>query len=407
MTGARKPTGEGPLAGIDILDLTAVLLGPMATGILADYGANVVKIEPLDGDMMRANGVSRHPDMGSIFLSVNRNKRSVALDLKSEGGREVLRRMLPSFDALVHNMRPAAMRRLGLDYDSVRALHPRIIYCEATGFGRAGLYADRPVLDDIIQAGSGICAIAKTSDGDAPDFVSTLLADKTAALALVNATLAALLARERTGEGQYVEVPMFETMTAFNLVEHMGGMTFEPQTQPPGYHRLLNGGRQPVKTKDGHMVILPYTEAHWRAFFGSTGQMELVQRYGIGNRETRNANVVKIYAELRKITETRTTAEWMEICEAHDVPASPIYALDALPDHPHARSVDLFQTMEHETEGTIRYVRPTMRFSATPAPAVRGAPVLGRDSRDVLEELGFGAAEIAALRESGVLGGAG
>lgn len=393
---------SGPLAGFRILDLTSVVLGPMATQILADYGADVVKIEALTGDLIRANGVSKHQGMSSIFLSLNRNKRSLALDLKSQEGRRLLSRMLPQFDALVHNMRPAAMKRLGLDYESVRAINPAIVYCEATGFGADGPYSGRPALDDIIQAASGLCAVTASIAGE-PCYVPSLIADKTAALALINAVLAALLSRERTGKGQHVEVPMLETLASFVLAEHMGGMTFDPPIAPAGYHRILSGGRQPVPTKDGHMAMLPYTETHWRAFFATCGREDIIDTYKINDRQQRNANVKKIYAELRKITPSKTTAEWMALCEELDVPASPIYRLDELKDHPHLRSVGLFETFDHPTEGRITLVRPPARFSETPARIRSGAPTVGQHSREVLAELGFAESEIAGLIADGLV----
>lgn len=246
----------GPLAGVRILDLTGVVFGPLATQILGDMGAEIIKVEGLAGDGMRANGVSQRRGMSSIFLAVNRNKRSIALDLKSEQGREVLRRMIPSFDIFVHNMRTQAIGRLGFGYDDVRALHPSMIYCAATGFGQDGPHRDRPAFDDIIQSACGLTALNGIGHA-APDYVPSLIADKTAGLALATAMLGALVCKDRTGVGQYVEVPMFETLTSFVLAEHLGGLTFDGSTQPAGYQRILTGGRRARPTASSRCCPTP------------------------------------------------------------------------------------------------------------------------------------------------------
>ncbi|MDR0478812.1 MAG: CoA transferase [Burkholderiaceae bacterium] len=391
-----KTGADGPLAGIRVIDLTAVVLGPMGTQVLADFGADVVKIEAPNGDMMRSNGVSRHPGMSSIYLALNRNKRSVVLDLKTEAGRGALGKLIAGADVLVHNMRVPAIERLGFGYSAVRALNPQIIYCAATGFGQDGPDRHKPVFDDIIQAACGLVAINQTGDDDHPAFIPSLLADKTTGLAVANAILAALLHRQRGGEGQYVEVPMLETMTAFVLTEHLGALMFPGDPGEPGYARLLRGGRQPVRTRDGWACLLPYTAKHWLAFFTMAGRADLFDKYGIGNRHTRNANIRQIYDEFRKITPTRTTAEWLDICAELDIPATPIYALEDLPTHPHLQAVGLFEQTEHPSEGTIRQVRPTAKFGQTPLRIRRPAPTLGEHTAEVLREIGLTPEQIAA-----------
>ncbi len=397
MQASQRPTrATGPLAGVRVLDMTSVVLGPLATQILGDYGADIVKVESPAGDMMRANGVSLHPGMSSIFLAINRNKRSLCLDLARPEGAAALRRLVPAFDVLVHNMRVEAIERLGFGYDAVRALNPRIVYCAATGFDEDGPDRGKPAFDDIIQAACGLASVASTGR-ERPDYVPTLVADKTTGMAVVNAVLAALFYRERSGRGQYIEVPMLETLTAFVLAEHLGGLTFEPAPAPAGYARLLAGGRRPAPTRDGYIGLLPYTAEQWLAFLKVADRSDLAETLGVADRQTRNKNIRALYGALAEITPARTTAEWMSICQELDIPATPITTLDDLPEHPQLKAVGLFQTMEHPSEGTIRTVRPTTKFADTPAEVRLPAPRLGEHSRAILGEGGFSDSEIAAL----------
>ncbi|MCP5267152.1 MAG: CoA transferase [Burkholderiaceae bacterium] len=395
----------GPLAGVRVLDLTSVVLGPVATQVLADFGADVIKIEGPQGDLMRRNGVSLHPKMSSIFLTLNRNKRSVCIDLKRPEGAAAMRRLVAGADVLVHNMRVQAIERLGFGYAEAAAMNPRIVYCVATGFGQDGPDRDRPAFDDIIQSASGMVDICSRGR-DAPDFVPSLIADKTTGMALANAVLAALFHRERSGQGQYVEVPMLETMAAFVLAEHLGGLTFRPA--PPdaandgaptraGYARLLEGGRRPYRTADGWIALLPYTDRHWQAFFEGARRPDLLAWMESADRSDRNVFVRALYAHLREIMPTRTSAEWLATCDALDVPATRIYGIDELPEHPHLKAVGFFQDAEHPTEGAIRQMRPPTRFSATPASIRSPAPRLGQHTAEVLREAGLGDAEITAL----------
>ncbi len=395
-SGDTKPA-NGPLVGFRVLDLTTVLLGPYATQILADYGADVIKVESLEGDPVRPNGSFRHPDKASLYLAVNRNKRAIAIDLKSTHGRELLWKLIEGADVLVHNLRPSSIVRLGFTYAEVARRNPRMIYCVSTGFGSNGPDRDKPAYDDIIQSGSGIASLNGQGRA-APDYVPTVMADKTAGLMLSQAIVTALLARERTGRGQCVEVPMLESLVSFIMVEHLGGLTFEPPVAPAGYTRLMAGGRQPAPTRDGHMTVLPYTGRHWNAFLTAAGRPDLIEKYEVNDPVRLYANVKTLYGELRQITKERTTAEWMEICEREDIPASPIYSLDELPEHPHLKAIGMFKTMEHPTEGTIRYVEPPVLFSDTPASVRTGAPSIGQHTDEILREAGFSDARIAELR---------
>ncbi|MCA0326303.1 MAG: CoA transferase [Proteobacteria bacterium] len=391
------PTPGAPLLdGIRVIDLTAVVLGPLATQQLADYGADVIKIEPPEGDMMRANGVSRHPGMSSIYLGLNRNKRSVALDLKTEAGRAALRRLLPTADVLVHNMRVPAVERLGFGYEAVRALHPGIVYCAATGFAQDGPHALKPAFDDIIQSASGLASLS-AQDAGGPTYLPSLIADKVSGLATAQAILAALVRRLRTGQGAYVEVPMLETMTAFTLAEHMGHMAFVGDEGPAGYARLLSGGRQVMPTSDGHISLLPYTPRHWAAFFEALERPDLNERYDTRSRASLNANIRALYAELLALGPSRSTAEWMALCERLDIPATPVYGLSDLPRHPHLAAVGLFETSEHPTEGPLRQVRPTTLVDGAAPPITRHAPSVGEHTAEVLRAEGFTDQEIAAL----------
>lgn len=399
-SGAAQATG--PLAGFRVIDMTAVVLGPLATQTLGDFGADVIKVEGPEGDMVRTGGVSRTRGMGSIFMGVNRNKRSVALDLKTAEGVEALRKLIATADVLVHNMRVAAIERLGFGYEAVRALNPRIVYAVATGFGQSGPHKDKPAFDDIIQAGCGLVGVSSGADGH-PDYMPTLIADKTVGIALVNAVLAALLHRERSGQGQMVEVPMLETMTAFTLVEHLGGMTFRPQHGDAGYHRILHGGRKPARTRDGYITLLPYTARHWADFFDGAGRADLATRYREMDSQQRNDLIHELYGHLAELAPQRSTAEWMELCDRLDIPATPIYTLEALPAHPHLDAVGFFEEAEHPVVGPILQTKPSTLFSGTPANIHRPVPTVGQHTAEVLRELGYGEAEIGRLTGASLL----
>ncbi|MEI6545407.1 MAG: CoA transferase [Burkholderiales bacterium] len=392
----------GPLAGYRILDLTAVVLGPLATQILGDYGADIIKVEPPTGDLMRANGVSKNRGMSSIFLAINRNKRSLSIDLKTPEGLEIIHRLLPSVDVVVHNMRVDAIERLGLGYGALSALKPDLVYCMATGFGESGPDAGKPAFDDVIQAASGIASLIGNETGK-PDYAPTLLADKTCGLALANAVLAALLHRERSGQGQLVEVPMLETMVAFTMAEHLGGLSFEPPIGPAGYVRLLAGGRKPAPTRDGYVAMLPYTAAHWVAFFKGVDRDDLAAKYKLEDRHERNAQIRQIYADMASVTSQMSTDECLALCDRLDIPATRIYSIGELPQHPHLKAVGLFQSVDHPSEGPICSVRPSTLFERSPAQISIHAPLLGQHTDEMMREVGFDDEAIARLEAQGII----
>ncbi len=388
---------RGPLAGVRVLDMTGVVLGPLATQILGDFGADVIKVESLDGDLIRDNGVVVTPGLSSLFMGVNRNKRSLAIDLKRPEGVAAVRRIAATADLLVHNIRMEAMERLGFGYEAMRALNPRLVYCVATGFGQDGPDRARPAFDDIIQAASGLAALDET-----PRYMPTLVADKVTGVAFVNSILAALFHRERTGQGQYVETPMLETMVSFLLAEHMGGIAFEPPVGGAGYARILKGGREPAQTRDGWIAVLPYTDDHWLAFLRAIDQEPLAREI-VGDRVAKNTRVGELYAALRIALKTRTTQEWLDLCDELDVPATRIYALDDLPNHPHLKATDFFFESDHPAVGRVRTARPPQRFSQTPAEVRSLAPTLGQHSVEILQEAGLSQTDIDALIARGIV----
>ena len=383
----------GPLKGIRVLDLTTVVLGPFATQTLGDWGADVIKIEGLNGDTARNSGLFRNKGMAANFLQLNRNKRSLALDLKTEGGKEALRRLIPTADALVTNIRPAGMGRLGFGYEACKALNPRLIYAVATGFGQDGPWRARPAFDEIIQAASGFASALGTDE--VPEFAPTLAADKLTGMALASAVCAALYQRERSGVGQQLEVPMLETLAAFNSVEMMGGLSFEPPIGPPVYKRMRH--RKPAQTKDGWMIMLPYSAANWNAFFQAVGRPELTEELEINDPGKRAENIDIIYAKMREIASTRTNAEWEELLLRIDVPHTIFTRMAEVTEQPHLKAVDMFPVVEHPSEGALRLARPPTRFMSTPANIRRDVPLLGEHTAEVLREVGFSDAEVEGL----------
>ena len=402
MTEAAKGHPTGPLKGYRILDLTSVLFGPFGTQTLGDWGAEIIKIESLTGDTWRHSGQFRNRGMTGQFMAVNRNKRSLALDLKHPEGKAVLRRLIATADALVSNIRPAGLARLGFSYEVCQELNPKLIYAVATGFGQDGPWRARPAFDEIIQAASGFASAMGTDDE--PAFVPSLIGDKICGMALTSAVTAALLHRERTGEGQMVEVPMLETLAAFNSIEMFGGHAFIPPIGPSGYKRMK--ARRPVRTKDGWLTMLPYSGNNWCAFFEAVGHPDCIDEFSVRDPVLRARNIDKIYDRMRDIAPTRTTAEWEELLLRIDVPHTSFTKLTEVAEQPHLKAVGLFQEVDHPTEGKIRQARPPARFSASPAEVRRPAPILGEHTREILHEAGYAQAEIDSLIENKAVGAA-
>jgi crotonobetainyl-CoA:carnitine CoA-transferase CaiB-like acyl-CoA transferase len=392
VTGAKP----GPLAGVKVIDLTTVVLGPLATQILGDLGAEVIKVESPEGDIMRYAGPARHREMGHVFLNLNRNKRSLVLDLKQPEAVPVLLALVAQADVFMHNMRPQAITRLGFAWERLQEVNPRLVYCSAHGYGQDGPLADRPAFDDIIQGGSGLVALEMATGGEAR-FVPTLIGDKTVGLTMVYAVMAALLQRANTGRGQAIEVPMLETMTAFVMAEHMGGLTFEPPLGPPGYARMLAPDRRPHRTADGHVCILPYTDRHWRDFFRIAGRPDLAEDPRLANAETRSRHVAELYALIAQCVSGRASAYWLAELEAADIPCGPVNPLAELPADAQLSAVDFFPLAEHPSEGSIRMVRSPVRFGEADWALRHPAPRLGQHSRAILREAGYGEREIDDL----------
>lgn len=355
----------GPLQGITVIDCSTVIAGPYATHILSEMGADVIKIEPPEGDIMRAAGPARHEGMGAAFLNCNRNKRSIVLNLKNADDRQRLFDMVKTADVFIHNMRSAACSRLGLDSEALLKINPRLVYCAIVGYGQDGPYRDRPAYDDIIQAASGWAGMAQRMQGE-PCYAPTIAADKTSAVYAVSAINAALFYREKTGAGQYVEVPMFEVMASFLLVEQLGGMTFLPPLGKPGYARLLSQHRRPYRTRDGFISVMPYTGKHWIRFFNEAGMPEMAADERLANPAERAAMIDELYERLGAALLQRTTAEWMSLLPAADIPCSAVNSVESLFEDPHLQEVGFFVPVNHPTEGTIIATRPPIRFSESP-----------------------------------------
>ena len=391
-----------PLDGVRVVEMTSVVLGPYACQMLGDLGADVIKIEPPGGDTNRNLGPHRnHSDMGSLYLTCNRNKRSVSLDLKSVNGRSAALEIIKSADVVVHNFRPGAMQRLGLDYESVRAINPEVVYCATYGYSKKGPYGDKGALDDSIQAASGVAVLQSMVEGE-PRYLPTIIADKTTAMVVVQSVLAALFHKERTGEGQEIEVPMFESMVSFVMTEHLWGQTFEPPIGEAGYVRLMASHRRPYKTRDGqYLAVLPYWDNHWRTFCDLSGNPELADDERFIDMATRLKNINESYRVTGEIIASRDRDEWLELLGETNVPMMVVNSLDELITDPHLVESGFWQQHDHPTAGRIRSSSPPMNFGKTPASIRSLAPRLGEHSEEVLLEAGFSQGEVDAMIASG------
>lgn len=392
----------GPLKGIRVVDMSAVLAGPVATQLLGDYGADVIKIEAPAGDLLRQVGPMRSKAMGPLYMNANYNKRSVCLDLKSEDGREVLLSLIRSADVFVTNSRRKAMMRLGLSYDTIQAIKPDVIYTALLGFGEGGRYAGKPAYDDLIQGAVGLPFLQSKASGGVPRYFPNAIADRAFGLAAANAILAALVHRGRTGEGQQIDIPMFETVAHFILGDHLGGLSFEPPLDEGGYHRLTSKARRPFRTKDGYICLLLYSDVQWRRFLDITDRPATLSG---DNRFTSFAGRQEHFEDLcqavGEIIKTRTSEDWLALLETADIPAMPMHSLESLLTDPHLSDVGFFQTYDHPSQGRMRRTKVPVNWSQTPSGNHRPPPVIGEHTVEVLKETGLSEDTIYELLQTG------
>ena len=393
-------TATGPLSGVRIVDLTSVVFGAYATQMLGDMGADVIKVEfpggrrGGGGDIMRwaGHGQPGGPeDLGPIFLTINRNKRSILLDLREDSAKAALHRLVATADVFAASVRYDGLKRLGLDYESIKAIRPDIVYAHAAGYGSEGPYAGEPAYDDLIQSASGLADLLPRVDGDpTPRLLPTLVADKVSGHFMVQAILAALFHRERSGEGQFVEVPMLECITSFGLAEHFYGHVYDPPTGPLGYPRVANPERKPFATQDGYIGLLPYTDQQWDQFFSVAGWGETFGKDPRFNDSRERVNHIReLYRLVEDVTRTRTTDEWLALLKPLQIPVVRMNRLDDLQTDPHLAAVGLFERYEHPEAGAYINLRPPVKYAATPANIRRHPPRLGEHTEEILAELGI------------------
>ncbi len=393
---------SGPLTGITVVDLTTVVMGPYATQILGDLGASIIKVEAPGGDNVRHVGPMKSRGMGHMFLHLNRNKKSIVLDLKQPAGRDALLRIAAKADVLLYNIRPQAMQRLRLDYAAVAAANPRIVYVGAYGFGQQGPYAARPAYDDLIQGMSGIPWLTQQAGATEPRYIPATLADRIVGLHAVYAVTTALFHRERTGEGQSVEVPMFECMSQMILGDHLGGRSFEPPTGKAGYARVLAPQRKPFRTRDGYVCALMYNDKQWQSFFRVIGREDLYRddpRFN--SHENRSARIDEANAFVAAEMLKRTTDEWLAALMAADIPTARMNSIDDVIDDEHLNGTGFIRIEQHPTEGALRTTRSATQWSRTPPAPQCGAPRLGEHGAEILQAVGYSHEEIRALAATG------
>lgn len=390
----------GPLAGIRVLEIASMVFGPLAGQYLGDFGADVVKLEPPEGDLTRAIGPRRSPLMGSFFLSNNRSKRSIVVDLKTKEGQEVLRRLLADTDVLLHSLRTPAANKLGLEYATLARDNPRLIYCHVSGYGEEGAYAGRAAYDDIGQAASGLAHLQTVIAGQ-PRFMPTILADKVGGLHAAMGVLAAVAHRAATGQGQQVEVPMFEGLVAFNMPEHQWGYSFEPPLGPMGYQPVSTASRRPYKTKDGYLALLPYSDANWRSFFELAGEPQVMDDPRFATFAARQKHFREVWDEVERQAARKTNAEWLALLSKADVPFSVVNSLEDLTTDPHLESVGFWTVAEHPTEGMLRFPGSPVDLKSSPMRMTRMQPRLGEHTAEILRECGYDEAAVGRLTAAG------
>lgn len=386
MEGTNTASREGPLSGVRVIDITINVLGPFATQLLGDMGADVIKVELPTGDPMRGLGAHRSPDMAAHFVNLNRSKRSLTLNLKEPDDAETLLRLVDTADVLVHNMRAAAAERLGIGPDTIRARNPNIIYAYATGYNKDGPKSDRPAYDDVIQGESGLAGLIGAVNGE-PRFVPYAIADKLCGVYLVSAVNAALFRRERTGQAQIVHVPMLETMVSFNIADHMWEATFSGRPEDTGYPRMLTPHRRPYPTKDGHVCVIAVTDDQWARLFQALDRPDLADDERLATMAGRTKHIDELYSELARTLLQRTTKDWLERFEAFDLPNAPINGLGDLITDDYLRQTGFMHRYEHPSDGTHTAMAFPIDFSETPGGMTRPPPRLGEHNEEILQEL--------------------
>ncbi len=390
------------LHGVRILDFTTIVLGPYATQLLGDFGADVIKIENLEGDNFRAVRPGHSADMGAGYLNCNRNKRSLAINLKTEAGQGVLKRLLAQTDVVVHNMRGKTAAALGLAFEDLVAARPDIVLCHAPGFSQSGPYADKPAYDDIIQSASGIAALNADSNGQ-PRFLPSILCDKVGGLHLAIAVLGGIVHRLQTGKGCEIEAPMFESSVAFLMLEQLAGQSFQPPLGSTGYDRLLSPNRKPYPSADGYISLLPYTTRHWQRFLHLIDEPDLASAEWVLDPVQRSQRIDELYQVIASAMPKRTTEAWCRLLAEQDIPCSAVNSMDDLLDDEHLQVIGFFPEVEHESEGRLRSVRSP--FSAQGAELVDDtpAPRTGEGGQEVLREMAFSEEEIDSLISNDIL----
>jgi len=395
-------TAPGALSGVRVIDMTSVVMGPYATQIMGDMGADVIKVEPPAGDTTRKISPMRNPNMGYMFLNLNRNKRSLVLNLKLKPAVDALLSVVRTADVLVSNVRPNALARLGLDLGALGAANSRLVSVSLVGFAQEGPYRAMPVYEDLIQGLTTIPSLLVETGSEQPHYVPYAFNDRTVGLHAAVTVLAALLWRERTGKGQHIEIPMFETMAQGILGEHLGGETFAPPLGPMGYRRSLSKNRRPYRTKDGFICVIIYTDRQWQAFFDLQDDgRRIAEDERFRDIGARTQHIDELYQLIAEAMATRTTTEWLESLQRADIPATPLHTLESLLSDPHLEAVGLLQTVEHPTEGTVRQPGHPARWSESPPATTRHAPRLGEHSVEILQEAGVSADHIAHLLQTG------
>jgi crotonobetainyl-CoA:carnitine CoA-transferase CaiB-like acyl-CoA transferase len=397
--GARE-RATGPLAGVRVVDLSAVVIGPYCTQLLGDMGADVIKVEPPEGDITRWIGPRRSEGMSAQFLNFNRNKRSIVLDLKSEGGRDALMRIVRTADVFVCNMRPRALGRLSIAYEDIAAVRPEIIYCRIVGFGAEHPRRHRPAIDDVIQAMSGIVSLQEELTGT-PSFVGMTMADSTGALFALTGILAALYRKAVTGGGEEIELPMYDAMASMVLATHLSGSAFEPPMSPPVYARSVAPNRRPFKTSDGALVVAPYSDREWRRFFSAIDREDLLEEERFSSTYARADHLDELYSIIGGIIEERGTAEWIALLEAADVPHAPVQTTAEVIADPAMRESGMLSFAEHPTEGTLQVIANPVRFTQAPCNLHDLPDMLSGSAREILLEAGYEPSEIDDLVEAG------